>query len=81
MRLEAAEICGVAPKNRIYKSAVKKAGPTSNLAYNVIAGSMADSQLPNIITSFTDRPPSISSAQRFVTSSMKVITGDASAAN
>ena len=62
-------------------SAVKKAGPTSNLAYNVIAGSMADSQLPNIITSFTDRPPSISSAQRFVTSSMKVITGDASAAN
>lgn len=53
---------------KVYQ-AVKKAGPIENLTYNVLTGSMSDSQLFNIIGSFTDRPPVISAAQRFATSS------------
>ena len=61
-------------------AAVRKMGPVENLTYNVITGSMADSQLGNIIASFGDKPPTIGSLQRFGSSSMKVILGDASIA-
>lgn len=53
---------------KVYQ-AIKKTGPVENLAYNVITGSMADSQLFNIVSSFTDRPPVISAVQRFAKSS------------
>lgn len=59
----------------VYK-AVKKMGPIENLAYNVITGSMADSQLPNIINAFTDKPPVLSALKRFANTSMNMITGD-----
>lgn len=62
------------------RAAVKKAGPIENFAYNIITGSMADSQLGNILSSFTDKPPMISALKRFGTSSMKMITGNASIA-
>lgn len=65
--------------SKVY-SAVKKTGPINNLTYNVITGAMADSQLPNIINAFTDRPPVASALSRFATSTMNVITGDASIA-
>ena len=59
------------------RRAAKKIGPMQSFAYDVITGSMADSQLPNILNSFTDRPPVVTALQRFGTSSWKVITGDA----
>lgn len=59
------------------RRAAKKIGPLQSFAYDVITGSMADSQLPNILNSFTDRPPVVTALQRFGTSSWKVITGDA----
>ena len=59
------------------RRAAKKVGPFQSFAYDVITGSMADSQLPNILNSFTDRPPVVTAVQRFGTSSWKVITGDA----
>ena len=62
------------------RAAVKQAGPIENFAYNIITGSMADSQLGNILGSFTDKPPMISALTRFGTSSIKMITGDASIA-
>lgn len=53
-----------------------KANPLEGFTYDVITGSLADSQLPNILNSFTDRPPMITAVQRFVKSSYDVIIGD-----
>lgn len=58
------------------RRAAKKTGPLESFAYDIITGSMADSQLPNILNSFTDKPPVVSALERFATSSWKVITGD-----
>ena len=66
--------------SKVYQ-AVKKTGPIENLVYNVINGSMSDFMFTNIINSFTDKPPVISAANRFITSSMNLITGNSSITN
>lgn len=70
---------GINP-SKVYQ-AVKKTGPIENLVYNVINGSMSDFMFTNIINSFTDKPPVISAANRFITSSMNLITGNSSITN
>ena len=52
-------------------------GPIENLTYNVIAGSIDDFQLTNILGSFANRPAVLTSAQKMVVTSMNVITGKA----
>lgn len=64
----------------VYKE-VKKMGPLKNLTYNVLSGALTDSQLQNILGSFTSKPPILSSAQRFISSSANVLTGDISMVN
>lgn len=55
---------------------VRDIDPGSQLLYNVLVGSMADSQLPNLVSSFTDKPPVIGAVSKFATSSFKLMTGD-----
>lgn len=66
---------------RAVYSAMRKAGPVESLAYNVLAGSMADFSLPNILGSIADKPPVISAITKFATTSMNLITGDSSVTN
>ena len=70
---------GINP-SKVYQ-AVKKTGPVENLVYNVINGSMSDFMFTNIINSFTDKPPVNSAVNRFVASSMNLITGNSSITN
>jgi len=48
---------------------IRELDPGAQLMYNVLVGSVADSQFPNIIQSFTDKPPLIGAASRFAISS------------
>lgn len=65
-----------ASKNEVRK-ALRDMGPIENLTYNVIAGSIDDFQLTNILGSFANRPALLTSAQKMVATSMNVITGKA----
>ena len=65
-----------ASKNEVRK-ALRDMGPIENLSYNVIAGSIDDFQLTNILGSFANKPALLTSAQRMVVTSMNVITGKA----
>ena len=58
------------------RAAMKKAGPMESFAYNVISGSLADSQLFNVLGGFTGDPPMITALTRFGTSTWKLMTGD-----
>lgn len=58
------------------RQAMRKVDPGSQLLYNVLIGSFADSQFPNVIGSFTDKPPVLMAAQRFGRSSWNLITDD-----
>ena len=65
-----------ASKNEVRK-ALRDMGPIENLTYNVIAGSIDDFQLTNILGSFANRPALLTSAQKLAVTSMNVITGKA----
>ena len=56
------------------RNAVKMMGPTEQLAYNVVWGSLKDSQFQNILGNFAQNPPVVTQVQRFVTSNWQVIT-------
>lgn len=62
------------------RAAVRKAGPLENFTYSVITGSLADSQLQNILGSFTDDPPTVVALQKFGKTTMGLLTGDYSIA-
>lgn len=49
-------------------SKMRAQDPYGQLTYNVLAGSFVDSQLPNIVQSFTDKPPVAVALERFATS-------------
>lgn len=57
------------------RAAVKKMGPGEQLAYNVIWGSLQDSQFQNILGQFAQNPPLVTQIQKFGTSNWQVITG------
>ena len=57
------------------RAAVKTMGPGEQLAYNVIWGSLQDSQFHNIIGNFAQSPPLYNQVTRFGMSSWQVITG------
>ena len=59
------------------RKALRDMGPIENLSYNVIAGSIDDFQLTNILGSFANKPALLTSAQKMVATSMNVITGKA----
>lgn len=57
------------------RAAVKKMGPTEQLAFNVIWGSTQDSQFQNIVGAFTQNPPMVTQVTRFLNSSWQVMSG------
>ena len=65
-------------KSKKVREAVRKAGPVENFTYSVITGSLADSQLQNVLGAFTDDPPTITAVTKFCKTSMGLMTGDMS---
>ena len=57
------------------RAAVKNMGPGEQLAYNVIWGSLQDSQFHNIIGNFAQSPPLWNQVSKFGISSWQIITG------
>ena len=57
------------------RAAVKTMGPAEQLAYNVVWGSLQDSQFHNIIGNFAQSPPLWNQVTRFGTSTWQVVTG------
>lgn len=60
---------------RKVRNAVKTMGPAEQLAYNVVWGSLQDSQFQNILGNFAQNPPMVTQISRFVSSNWQVITG------
>jgi hypothetical protein len=50
-------------------------GPAEQLAYNVIWGSLQDSQFHNILGNFAQSPPLWNQVTKFGTSTWQVVTG------
>lgn len=71
---EFAEVDKPLDANKV-RAAVKKMGPAEQLAYNVVWGSMQDSQFQNILGNFAQNPPLVTQIQKFATSNWQVITG------
>lgn len=58
------------------RSAVRNRGPIDQLTYNVIWGSLQDSQFHNILGNFAQNPPMVTQISKFLKSSWQVIAGD-----
>ena len=57
------------------RAAVRNMGPIDQLTYNVIWGSMQDSQPQNILGNFAQQPPLVTQIAKFVTSCNQIVTG------
>ena len=57
------------------RAAIRNMGPAEQLAYNVVWGSLQDSQFHNIIGNFAQSPPLWNQLSKFGVSSWQVITG------
>lgn len=57
---------------------IRDVDPTGQLLYNVLTGSFLDTQLPQILGQFTDRPPVITAATKFGQSTLKLFEGESS---
>ena len=58
------------------RNAVRNMGPVEQLTYNVVWGSLQDSQFHNILGNFAQNPPMVTQVSKFLKSSWQVIAGD-----